>query len=215
MKAAELSRTILLVDSHAKSERDPRELIGHMRAGDIYTHLYGRRLTSQGAAQEELQDGLRDGRKRGVLFDVGHGVDGFWFRVALPAIKQGFLPDTISTDIHKDSVMLPRATMTNVMSKFLAMGLTLEQVIERSTVNPARAIRRADLGSLEPGGVADIAVMEVRRGPVAFLDSGHGKLTSDRELRCVLTVRNGDIVWDAEGLSLTDWEDAGPYSNFK
>jgi dihydroorotase len=95
------------------------------------------------------------------------------------------------------------------------MGLTLEQVIERSTINPARAIRRPELGSIEQGGVADLAVLELRKGQFAFLDSGRGKLTTDREIRCVLTVRNGDVVWDTEGLSLTDWRDAGPYSNFK
>ncbi|MEJ7605716.1 MAG: amidohydrolase family protein, partial [Bryobacteraceae bacterium] len=99
-----------------------------------------------------------EARKRGVLFDVGHGSGSLWFRIAVPAIQQGFLPDTISTDIHKNSVMLPGVTMINVMSKFLAMGLTLDQVIERSTWSPAKAIRRSDLGSIEEGGVADLAV---------------------------------------------------------
>lgn len=117
--------------------------------------------------------------------------------------------------MHKNSIMLPRATMMNVMSKFLAMGLTLDQVIERSTVNAARAIRRPDLGSIDEGAIADIAVLELQTGQFSWLDSGHGKLTSDKELRCVLTVRNGVIVWDAEGLSVSDWRDAGPYSNFK
>ena len=215
IRAAELSKTIVMVDFHPKPGRGYRELIlQHMRPGDIHTHFYGR-LTPQLDAQKKVQDYMWQARKRGVLFDVGHGSGSFWFRIAVPAIRQGFLPDTISTDLHKDSVMLPRATMINVMSKFLAMGLTLEQVIERSTSNPAKAIRRPELGSIEEGGIADIAVLELRSGPVAFLDSGHGKLTANRELRCVLTVRNGEIVWDAEGLSLTDWEDAGPYSNFK
>jgi dihydroorotase len=215
VKAAELSKTIVMVDFHPKPGRGYRELIlEHMRPGDIHTHFYGR-LTPQLDAQKKVQDYMWEARKRGVLFDVGHGSGSLWFRIAVPAIKQGFLPDTISTDIHKSSIMLPRATLTNVMSKFLAMGLTLEQVIERSTINPAKAIRRADLGSIEEGGIADIAVLEMRKGPVAFLDSGHGKLTADRELRCVLTIRNGNVVWDSEGLSLTDWQDAGPYSNFK
>ena len=215
VKAAELSKTIVMVDFHPKPGRGYRELIlEHMRPGDIHTHFYGR-LTPQLDAQKKVQDYMWEARKRGVLFDVGHGSGSLWFRIAVPAIKQGFLPDTISTDIHKSSIMLPRATLTNVMSKFLAMGLTLEQVIERSTVNPAKAIRRPDLGSIEEGGIADIAVLEMRKGPVAFLDSGHGKLTADRELRCVLTIRNGQVVWDTEGLSLTDWQDAGPYSNFK
>jgi dihydroorotase len=215
VKAAELSGTVVMVDFHPKPGRGYRELIlQHMRPGDIHTHFYGR-LTPQLNADKKVEPYMWEARKRGVLFDVGHGSGSLWFRIAVPAIQQGFLPDTLSTDIHKDSIMLPHATLTNVMSKFLAMGLTLEQVIERTTVNPAKAIRRPDLGSLEEGGTADIAVLEVRKGQFAFLDSGHGKLTTDREIRCVMTVRNGDIVWDTEGLSLTDWKDAGPYSNFK
>ncbi len=158
---------------------------------------------------------MLEARKRGVLFDVGHGSGSFWFRIAVPAIEQGFLPDTISTDIHKDSIMLPRANMITTMSKFLNIGMTLEQVIERSTVNPAKAIRRPELGNLSEGSVADIAVLELQKGQFAFLDSGHGKLIGDKRLRCVLTVRNGKVVWDTEGLSLTDWSNAGPYSNFR
>jgi dihydroorotase len=215
IKAADLSKTIVMVDFHPKPGRGYRELLlEHMRPGDIHTHFYGR-LTPQLDAKKKVQDYMWAARKKGVLFDVGHGSGSLWFRIAVPAIEQGFLPDTISTDIHKNSIMLPRATMTNVMSKFLAMGLTVEQVIERSTVNPAKAIRRPDLGSIEEGGIADLAVLQVRSGKVALLDSGHGKLTTDRELRCVLTVRKGEIVWDTEGLSLTDWRNAGPYSNFK
>jgi dihydroorotase len=186
VKAAEGTKTVVMTEPGAQA----------VRAGDIYTHMY----RSAGAA-----------RPKGVLLDVG----GLLFRIAAPAIKQGLLPDTISTGMDSRSVLLPRANMTNVMSKFLALGLTLEQVIERSTVNPAKAIRRAELGSIEEGGVADIAVLELRKGRFAFLDSGHAKLTTDGELRCVLTVRNGKIVWDTEGLSLADWQSAGPYSNFK
>jgi dihydroorotase len=215
VKAAELSGTIVMVDFHPKPGRGYRELVlEHMRPGDIHTHFYGR-LTPQLDADKKVQPYMWEARKKGILFDVGHGSGSLWFRIAVPAIQQGFLPDTVSTDIHKSSIMLPRATLTNVMSKFLAMGLTLEQVIERSTINPARAIRRPELGSIEQGGVADLAVLELRKGQFAFLDSGRGKLTTDREIRCVLTVRNGDVVWDTEGLSLTDWRDAGPYSNFK
>ncbi|MGH9630312.1 MAG: amidohydrolase/deacetylase family metallohydrolase [Bryobacteraceae bacterium] len=215
VKAAELSKTVAMVDFHPKPGRGYRELIlEHMRPGDIHTHFYGR-LIPQLDESKKVQPYMWEARKKGILFDVGHGSGSLWFRIAVPAIKQGLLPDTLSTDLHKNSVMLPRATLTNVMSKFLAMGLTLEQVIERATINPAKAIRRADLGSIEEGGIADLAVLEVRKGQFAFLDSGHGKLTSDREIRCILTVRDGKVVWDTQGLSLADWKSAGPYSNFK
>jgi dihydroorotase len=214
-EAARLSKTIVMVDFHPKPGRGYRELVlEHMRPGDIHTHVYGR-LTPQLDTDKKVQEYIWEARRKGILFDVGHGSGSFWFRIAVPAIRQGFLPDTISTDLHKNSVMLPRATLTNVMSKFLAAGLTLEQVIERTTLNAAKAIRRPDLGSIEEGGIADIAVLEMEKGQFAFLDSGHGKLTTDKNLRCVLTVRNGAIVWDTEGLSLTDWKVAGPYSNFK
>lgn len=182
------------------AEADDREL----RRGDIRTHAYA----------EPVKD-WKELRTRGILFDVGHGADGFLFRVAAPAIKAGFLPDTISTGLDSRSVLLPRPTMTAVMSRFLAMGLSLEQVIERTTMNPALAIKRADLGAIEIGGAADLAVFEIRQGRFAYLDSAQTKLTADRELRCVLTIRDGKVVWDTEGLSLTDWRKAGPYSNFK
>lgn len=215
VKAAELSGTVVMVDFHPKPGRGYPELIlEHMRPGDIHTHFYGR-LTPQLDSSKRVQPYMWEARKRGILFDVGHGSGSFWFRIAVPAIDQGFLPDTISTDIHKDSIMLPRANMTTTMSKFLNMGLTLEQVIERSTANPANAIRRPELGNLSEGSVADIAVLEVEKGQFAFLDSGRGKLIGGKRLRCVLTLRDGKVVWDTKGLSLTEWSHAGPYSNFR
>jgi dihydroorotase len=196
VKAAELSKTVC------------------MRPGDIHTHFYGR-LTPQLDANKKIQPYMLEARQRGVLFDVGHGSGSFWFRIAVPAIQQGFLPDTISTDIHKDSIMLSRATMTNVMSKLLNIGMTLEQVIERSTINPAKAIRRADLGTLSEGKVADIAILSLDRGQFAFLDSGRGKLTADKRIRAAATIRNGRVVWDADGISSIDRSRSGAYSNFK
>jgi dihydroorotase len=215
IKAAELSKTIVMVDFSPKPGREyPDLILKHLRPGDIHTHFYGR-STPQLDEQKKVQPYMLEARKRGVLFDVGHGSGSFWFRIAVPAIEQGFLPDTISTDIHKQSIMLPRANMTTTMSKLLNIGMTIEQIIERCTVNPAKAIRRPELGTLSEGAIADIAVLELQKGKFGFLDSGHGKLIGDKKLRCVLTVRNGDVVWDTEGLSLTDWIKAGPYSNFK
>lgn len=215
VKAASQTDTICMVDFHPKQGRGYRELIlEHMRPGDLHTHFYGR-LTPQIDANGKLEPYMMEARKRGVLFDVGHGGGSFWFRIAAPAIQQGFLPDTISTDLHKGSVMLPNATMPNVMSKLMNLGMTLEQVVERSTASPAKAIRRPDLGSLKEGGEADIAVFKHERGEFAFLDSGRGKLTGNQRLRCAMTIRAGRIVWDEDGLSNGDWQQAGPYSNFK
>lgn len=205
----------VMVDFHPKPGRGYPELVlKHMRPGDIHTHFYGR-LTPLLDANKKVADYALAARKRGVLFDVGHGAGSFWFRIAQPAIQQGFLPDTISTDIHKDSIMLPRANMMTTLSKLLNLGVTVEQLVERATVNPARAIRRADLGHLGEGADADIAVLALETGKFGFVDSGLARMTGDKKLRCVLTVRAGRVVWDTEGLSLSDWQAAGPYSNFR
>ena len=186
-----------------------------MRPGDIHTHFYARG-TPQLDAQKKLQPYMLEARKRGVLFDVGHGGGSFWFRIAVPAIRQGFLPDTISTDLHKRSIMLPTLHDDERDVEVSGDGHDARsgdrtQYGQSGQGDPASG---SWLG-IDEGGVADIAVLEVRKGQFALLDSGHAKLTTDKEIRCVLTVRNGKIVWDSEGLSLTDWRDAGPYSNFK
>ena len=215
VKAAEMSNSVLMVDFHPKEGRGYRELIlEHMKPGNIHTHFYGR-LTPQLDGNKKVRDYMWKARARGILFDVGHGSGSFWFRIAVPAIKQGFLPDTISTDIDKNSIMLQRAHLNNVMSKFLNIGLTFEQVIERTTVNPAKAIRRSDLGTLDEGSTADIAILKIEEGKFAFLDSGRGKLTAKKNIRCMMTVRKGEIIWDAEGISMPEWSTAGPYSNFR
>lgn len=215
VKAAEISNSVLMVDFHPKEGRGYEELIlEHMKPGNIHTHFYGR-LTPQLDENKKVRDYMWKARERGILFDVGHGSGSFWFRIAVPAIKQGFLPDTISTDIHKNSIMLPRAHLNNVMSKFLNIGLTFEQIIERTTVNPAEAIRRSDLGTLDEGSTADIAILKIEEGEFAFLDSGRGKLTAKKNIRCMMTVRKGEIIWDAEGISMPEWSTAGPYSNFR
>lgn len=215
VKAAELSGTVVMVDLQPESTGEYRNLIlKRLRPGDIQTQIYSR-LAPVLDAGNNVQPWMGEARQRGVLFDVGHGSSGFWFRIAVPAIGQGFLPDTISTGLDRESALLPRATMMDVLSKFLSIGLTLEQVVERSTAKPARAIRRPDLGTLSEGAIADIALLQLQKGSFGYLDSGHGKLLGDRKLRCVLTIRNGAIVWDSEGLSAPDWMKAGPYSNFK
>jgi dihydroorotase len=197
VRAAELSHTVVMTESGSS----------HLRTGDIRTHVYARPAPNL--------DALLASRKQGILFDVGHGSTGFWFPVAVPLMQRGFLPDSISSGMDRRSVTLPRATMIDVMSKFLNIGMTLQQVIEHSTVNPARAIHRPELGTLGEGAVADIAIIDQQTGKFGFLDSGHGKLIGDKKLVCVLTVRNGQVVWDTEGLSLPDATRAGPYTNFK
>ena len=201
LKAAKEAGLPVMLDTDGRVQ--PASVFGQLRAGDIYTNIYSDALPPQNV------------RAGGVLFDGSHGGSGFWFRVAAEAVKGGFLPYTISTGLDRTSVLLPRAGLTNVMSKFLALGVPLDKVIERVTVNPARAIHRPELGSIREGAEADLAVLELEKGKFAFLDSGHGRLTADQNLHCILTIRRGEVVWDTNGLSTEDWKQAGPYSNFK
>jgi predicted amidohydrolase len=109
----------------------------------------------------------------------------------------------------------PRANMITMLSKLLTQGLTLEQVIERATVIAAKAAGKPELGTLSEGAVADIALIELEPGKFTFREAGRTPIRADRRLECVLTIRNGIIVWDPDGLSAPDQSKAGPYSNFK
>ncbi|HTB14766.1 MAG TPA: amidohydrolase family protein [Bryobacteraceae bacterium] len=124
-------------------------------------------------------------------------------------------PDAISSGMDSKNVLIPRANMATAMSIFLNLGMTPEQIIERVTSNPARAIKQPELGNLSEGSVADIAVLEIQQGKFGFLDSALTRLDGTRRFRCLLTVRNGVIVWDSDGLSIPDTLKAGPYTNFK
>lgn len=215
LRAAESIGGVVLVEHHEGSGLDYRELVlERLRAGDLITHTFG-----PGTPVLDASGGpsatLRRARERGVLFDLGHGSKGFWFRQAVPAVRAGFLPDTLSTAMDKASLLLPRADMMTTISKFLNMGVPLEDLVERATVRPARALKRTDLGTLREGGPADLAVIQIRQGRFGFLDSAHARLRGDRRAQAVLTMRDGRIVWDSEGLSRTDWSQAGPYSNYR
>ena len=122
-------------------------------------------------------------RKRGIIFDVGHGGGSFLFRQAVPALQQGFAPDVISTDLHTGSMNAGMKDILNVMSKLLNLGMTLPDVIKANTSRAASVIKRPDLGQLSAGAEADIAVLSLRRGTFGFIDSGGGKLHGQPETR--------------------------------
>jgi dihydroorotase len=176
-----------------------------LRPGDIYTHTYL-------GAVPMLDDGGRvlpylfEARKRGIIFDVGHGAGSFLFRQAVPAMRQGFRPDSISTDLHVSSMNAGMKDMLNVMSKFLNMEMPLEEVIFRSTWTPASEIKREDLGHLSVGAPADIAVLRVREGDFGFVDVYGARMKGRRLLLCELTVHNGLVEWDLNGITREDWD---------
>ncbi|MBI3694483.1 MAG: amidohydrolase family protein, partial [Acidobacteria bacterium] len=160
-----------------------------------------------------VQPYLFEARKRGVLFDVGHGQGSFLFRLAVPAIKQGFVADSISTDLHVGSMNAGMKDLLNVMSKFLNMGLALDDVILRAAWNPARAIRREDLGNLSPGARADIAVLRLEKGNFGFVDVYKARIAGTQRLVCEMTVRNGLVIYELNGITREPWDKLGKYAS--
>ena len=182
-------------------------LIEKLRPGDILTHCYGGVSGREKVIVDgKLQSWAPEAQKRGIIFDVGHGGGSFLFEQAIPAIKQGLKPNSISTDLHTGSMNGGMKDMLNVMSKLLNIGLTLNEVITTSTWNPAQIIRRPELGNLGVGAPADVAVFSLDKGTFGYIDVSGAKITGDKKLTCQLTVRDGRVVWDLNGLAATAYK---------
>jgi dihydroorotase len=209
IECGRLAKVPMMVDFWPRPpQRSYAELIlKKMRPGDIHTHVFAQQFPII-LPNGRVNPIIWKAQKRGVIFDVGHGAASFWFRNAVPAIEQGFVPDSISTDLHSRSMIGAAQNMTNVMSKFLAMGLPLEDVVRRSTLNPAREINRPDLGTLSVGRGADIAVLEKLEGDYSYTDNGNARMDGAVKLIARMTVRAGEILFDPSGLSMTDWRKA-------
>ena len=210
IEAARQSNSIAMIDFAPQPTRSYEELLERMSPGDIHTHLYAAHIPLLDA-DKKVADYVRQARQRGIVFDTGHGNGSFWFRIAVPAMAQNFPPDTISTDLHKSSRMLPNATMPITMSKFLNLGMSLQEVVYRSTHKPAEVIGHPELGHLSVGTEADLAAFALHEGDFAFVDSGRARMQGQQKLECELTLRAGRIVWDLNGHSLVDWDKAGEY----
>ncbi len=174
------------------------EILNTLRAGDILTHAYSGAPNNAGQGTNIVQDGkllpaAAAAKKRGVIFDVGHGGGSFDYTMAEPAIAQGAPPDTISSDIHVFSGNTPGMPfLTWVMSKFLNLGFTLEQVVAMATINPARVIGRLPkLGTLQVGAPGDVSILEVVEGPVRFVDTRKNERNGKVHLRPVQSVAGG------------------------
>ena len=198
----------VMFDFWPRPDRTYAELIlKKMRPGDIHTHVFAQQFPIL-LPDGKLNPILAEARARGVIFDVGHGAGSFWFRNAVPAVKQGFIPDSMSTDLHSENFTI--LSLTQVMSKFLAMGVPLNDLIVRATVNPAREIHRPELGTLSVGKDADIAVLEQLNGNFGYIDCGFARMDGKVKLLARMTVRAGRIVYDPSGLSMVEWEKARP-----
>lgn len=211
LQAGTLARMPIMVDFGVfRPERPYEGLVGKkLRPGDISTHMYID-FSPMLDAQGKVFPYLLEARKRGVIFDVGHGGGSFVFSHAVPAIKQGFVPDSISTDLHIGSMNAGMKDMTNLMSKFLSMGMPLEDVILRSTWNPAHEISHEEIGHLTVGAPGDVALLRVEKGHFGFVDSRGWRMDGNQKLECELTVKDGEVVWDLNGISRDDWKTAQP-----
>jgi len=180
-----------------------------LRPGDISTHMF-RGSVPWVDASGKLYPYLAEARKRGVLFDVGHGGGSFVMRNAVPAIAQGFYPDTISTDLHTGSMNAGMQDMITTMSKCLAMGMPLKEVIRASTWRPAQVIHREELGHLTVGAVADIAALRVHDGDFNYADAFGARFTGKQRMTAEITVRAGRVVWNANSRGGQDWRKLSP-----
>jgi dihydroorotase len=176
-----------------------------MRPGDIFTHTYGELIKTKETIvnldTKKLYPHVIEARKRGIIFDVGHGGGSFTFSQAIPATKQGFYPETISTDLHTGSMNSAMKDQLNVMSKFMAMDMTLANVVKASTWSAAKAIHHEELGHLSVGAIADVTVLNVREGKFGFYDVARYKNEGKNLLECEMTIKDGNVVYDLNARS--------------
>ena len=189
-------------------------LLKHLRPGDILTHAYrydqeydsnGKMLEHKQAIVDvktkKVKPFVWEARKKGLIFDVGHGGGSFNWSQAVPAMEQGFAPDVLSSDLHTGSMNAGFKDMANLASKFITLGMPLADVIAASTWNPAKVIQRTELGNLSVGSEADIAVFNLREGDFGYIDASGMAIRGKQKLEAELTLRKGRVVWDLNALS--------------
>jgi dihydroorotase len=184
----------------------------HLRPGDIFTHTYSYGPKVRETVVDEkgkVKPFVLEAQKRGIIFDVGHGGGAFSWRQAIPSMQQGFYPNVISTDLHTQSMNGGMKNLANVISKFLAMGMSLHDAITRSTVNPASVIKRPELGTLSVGSEADVAVFSLKKGDFGFTDIRNVQFKGKQNLEAELTIRAGKVVWDLNGIAATAYDPKG------
>lgn len=177
----------------------------HLRPGDIFTHCFGQfddREYIVDLKAQKIKPFVWEARKRGIYFDVGYGGISFTFSQAIPAAKDGFFPNSISTDIHSGSMNNAMKDMLTTMSKFLNIGMTIYDVIQATTSNPAKEIKHEELGNLSVGSDADVAILNVRKGKFGLFDYTGYKIVADKKLECEMTIRAGKIMYDLNGIAM-------------
>ena len=195
LSAAESCGRPLMV--HISSGADEAHILDRLRPGDILTHCFhGRENRMVAPTGEGFIPQVKAARERGIVFDIGHGCGSFSWETAQKAFEHHFWPDTISTDLHRYSVDAPwLVTMPDVMSKLLCLGMSLSDIIEKTTLAPARALRRDyELGSLRPGYAADISVIRRAEGVYHFTDAQGATRVGSHKIEPEFTIREGRMV---------------------
>ncbi|HVL72152.1 MAG TPA: amidohydrolase/deacetylase family metallohydrolase [Beijerinckiaceae bacterium] len=158
------------------------EVLAMLRPGDVLTHAFRPFPNAPCTAQGTVKQAVLAARKRGVIFDIGHGMGSFSFKVARAMLANGFYPDTISSDVHTLCIDGPAFDQATTMSKFLCLGMELKEVIRASTVNAAMALKRPELGSLKPGSVGDATILAVKEGRFDYVDVTGEHMEGDRRI---------------------------------
>lgn len=210
VEAGRLANMPVIIDFGGDNTHPPLSIeklfTQYLRPGDIYTHVYTELVQRDPVVDiktRQLKSFLIPAQKKGIIFDVGFGGGSFNFNQAIPAIKAGFLPNTMGTDLHTGSMNGAMKDQLNVLSIFLAMGMDIPAVISRSTWAPARAIHREELGNLSVGSGADVAVLSVRQGNFGFRDIAGNRQEGKQKLECEMTIRAGRIVYDLNAIAST------------
>ena len=186
----------------------------------MYTHAFGGNpevgLTTQSGREsivdistKKVKEYVIRAQKRGVIFDIGFGGSSFLFSQGIPAIKSGFYPNSISTDLHTGSMNNAMKNMPNIMSLFMAMGMPFKEVVKASTWNPAQQIKRPDLGNLSVGSEADIALFTLRKGNFGFY-ARDGRIAGKNRLETEMTIRAGRIVYNLNAIAEPNLLPDGP-----
>lgn len=214
VEAGTLANIPVIVDFGGNDPAKPIEelFMKHLRPGDIFTHALSKLRPGEIGANYQRESVLDEttntikpfvwmAQKRGIIFDIGYGGASFAFSQAIPAIKAGFYPNTISTDLHTGSMNTSMKDMLSVMSKFMYMGMDLKSVITASTWKPAQVIKREELGHLSIGAIADISILTIREGNFGFYDKTGFKVNGTKKFECEMTIKGGKVVYDLNGIA--------------
>ena len=206
--AGNIANVPVMIDYGARRiERPLLQLVSsHLRPGDIYTHCFSGLRGEQDPSTGLASEALLVMRKRGIYCDVGHGGGSFAWTVALPIVKGGYKPDSISTDLHVGSMNNGMKDLLNVADKLLLLGETLPDVVAQMTSHPAHEIRQEQYGNLSVGAIADVAVLTVEKGNFGFVDMYNTKMMGTQKLSCELTLKDGKVVYDLNGISADMWD---------